>query len=296
MGNSLEMSCLLVSLLRGFGFTAYVVVGWVDKKTAQADTTAEKCPLLRQEEEEEKEAGRRYEGAYRLRRPLDLTSRYQQFLYKNRNSGGGGGGGEDGQEAREDQEDTEIFHGWVYVETANTAFFVESTTGARHPISAAASYIRINCLFNDLNYWTNLQKVEVRGGATLRLAEVSRWFKLVGDVKKKDEPEKKNAAKSLAPFGMTAKKQVKPAEKEEILKRPFDVIYSWVTTLSIPIDSYELLYRLGQKHDEFFATKVEYYAPYLLKDGMVQRIRHFADDSPGILARSSAIFCDVFLY
>ena len=111
-------------------------------------------------------------------------------------------------------------------------------------------------------------------------------------------PEKRGAAKSLAPFGMTAKKQAKPEEKEEILKRPFDVIYSWVTTLSIPIDSYELLYRLGQKHDEFFATKVEYYAPYLLKDGMVQRIRHFADDSPGILVRSSTIFCDddVFLY
>ena len=32
------------------------------------------------------------------------------------------------------------------------------------------------------------------------------------------------------------------------------------------------LCRLGQKTEKYFETKVEYYAPYLLKDGMVQRM------------------------
>ena len=69
IGNSFEMSILLVSLLRsamsswssllfqppsiaslfylrGFGFSAYVAVGWVDEKTARLDQTNMLCPLL----------------------------------------------------------------------------------------------------------------------------------------------------------------------------------------------------------------------------------------------------------
>ena len=37
---------------------------------------------------------------------------------------------------------------------------------------------------------------------------------------------------------------------------------------------------MGQKVDIFFSTKVEYYAPYLLKDGLVQRIRQFDNNEP----------------
>ena len=41
-------------------------------------------------------------------------------------------------------------------------------------------------------------------------------------------------------------------------------------TLSIPKDCFELMYRLGQKTLEFKNVTVEFFAPYLLKDGMVQ--------------------------
>ena len=37
--------------------------------------------------------------------------------------------------------------------------------------------------------------------------------------------------------------------------------------------------RLGQKTEKFFETKVEYYAPYLLKDGMVQRMTQYENNS-----------------
>ena len=32
-------------------------------------------------------------------------------------------------------------------------------------------------------------------------------------------------------------------EPEDVPKRPFDVMYSWVQELNIPKDSYELMYR-----------------------------------------------------
>ena len=40
-----------------------------------------------------------------------------------------------------------------------------------------------------------------------------------------------------------------------------------------------MLYRLGQKTEKYYKTKVEYYAPYLLKDGMVQRMIQYDTNS-----------------
>ena len=40
------------------------------------------------------------------------------------------------------------------------------------------------------------------------------------------------------------------------------------------------MYRLGQKTEKYFETKVEYYAPYLLKDGMVQRMTQYETNAP----------------
>ena len=37
-------------------------------------------------------------------------------------------------------------------------------------------------------------------------------------------------------------------------------------------------FRLGQKTEKYFETKVEYYAPYLLKDGMVQRMIQYENN------------------
>ena len=50
-------------------------------------------------------------------------------------------------------------------------------------------------------------------------------------------------------------------------------------TLSVPTDCYELMYRLGQQSIMFKQIKVEYYAPYLLKEGLVQKVTKFGDTS-----------------
>ena len=92
--------------------------------------------------------------------------------------------------------ETEIFHGWVYVETDNLSFFIEPTTGQRHSISSS-SYIRINCLFNDVNYWLNLKEGNLsRKGKKLELDNKSKWLRLIQDFTKtkKPKPEKNKAA------------------------------------------------------------------------------------------------------
>ena len=276
MGNSLEMSVLLVSLLRGFGWDAFVVVGVVDKRTATMDQSHLSCPLLTEVHRESEETTQvESNKIYKLKKPLELVSKYQEFL-ANKANNNDMDVDDDGQEDQENGE-TETFHGWVYIETENLSFFIEPTTGQRHSISSA-SYIRINCLFNDQNYWLNLKEGNLsRKGKKLELDNKSKWIRLIQDANK---PKKAAAVKEKKPteigiglLKVTRKEESDPEEEpEDVPKRPFDVVYSWVQELNIPKDSYELMYRLGQKTEKYFETKVEYYAPYLLKDGMVQRM------------------------
>ena len=49
IGNSLEVSSVLVSFLLGFGFKAFVVCGWVDETTSKMDRSQEMCKLLEQD-------------------------------------------------------------------------------------------------------------------------------------------------------------------------------------------------------------------------------------------------------
>ena len=44
------MSQVLVSYLSGFGYQAFVVCGWSDKRTSAMDRTKEFCALLKDEE------------------------------------------------------------------------------------------------------------------------------------------------------------------------------------------------------------------------------------------------------
>ena len=180
-------------LSRGFGWDAYVVVGLVDTRTATLDQSHLACPLLT-EELETGEAGEAQGSArpqlYRLQEPVALVSRFQQFLASREESGQQGAAT---TAASRDSGHQQTLHGWVYVETDNLAFFIEPTTGQRHSIASAA-YIKINCLFNDQNYWLNLKEGNLsRKGKKLELDNKSKWLRLIQEVsnKKKPKQEKK---------------------------------------------------------------------------------------------------------
>ena len=85
IGNSLEISNILVSFLIGFGFSAYVVCGWVDKATSIMDRKLEKCPLLSKTEIEHEKDTSQMSTKYTPKKPPELKSKYMQFLNKGRN-------------------------------------------------------------------------------------------------------------------------------------------------------------------------------------------------------------------
>ena len=165
------------------------MVGWVDKRTAMMDQSNLSCPLMSEIHQEERVTDREEDSLiYRLKRPEKLVSKYQEFLD---NKFEGEESTEDDNNEDVDRSHSEIFHGWVYIETENLSFFVEPTTGIRHSISSAA-YIKINCLFNDQNYWLNLKEASLsRKGKKLELDNKSKWLRLVQDITKVKKPKEK---------------------------------------------------------------------------------------------------------
>ena len=158
----------------------------MDTKTAHKDQSNILCPLLAtvHQEMEEAEVEEKNE-IYKLRKPMELVSKYQKFLANKVESDGMNT--EEVENVSKDTSDTEIFHGWVYIETENLSFFLEPTTGLRHSINTGA-YKHINCLFNDTNYWLNLKGRSLsRKGKKLDLDNKIKWLKLVQDIGKDDK-------------------------------------------------------------------------------------------------------------
>ena len=182
------------------------MVGLVDTKTATMDQSHLSCPLMAEAHQEvEEDDSEEKHIIYKLKKPLELVSKYQEFLANKVDSQN-----MDGDKDLEDDieaGDAETFHGWVYIETENLSFFIEPTTGQRHSISSS-SYIKINCLFNDQNYWLNLKEGNLsRKGKKLEIDNKSKWLRLIQDISKSKKP--KIQEKKTADIGMGLMKVLK---------------------------------------------------------------------------------------
>ena len=94
---------------------------------------------------------------------------------------------------------------------------------------------------------------------SLQLGNEEHWIKFVCDVEQ-SEPASSDQAKNSP-------------------KRLLTNLDSWLDVLDVPRDSFELMYRLGQRVSEFHKIKVENFAPYLLKDGMNQRVTQYLQEN-----------------
>ena len=138
----------------------------------------------------------------------------------------------------------------------SASFFIEATTGERKHLDDP-SISKIIAVWDDKNYW--LKKVpDNKLAKSLDLGDEDHWIKFVCDVEKNDECSPKRLLTNLQ---------------------------SWIGTLSVPRDSFELMYRLGQKTIQFKGVKVENFAPYLLKDGIVQKVTVYQDDGSVLNAK-----------
>ena len=127
--------------------------------------------------------------------------------------------------------------------------------GVRKPLNHP-SYKSINSAWNHENYWLNKEgDEEWKNSKSLDLMDETKWIRFVCDM----ELPKKNIEEGQG----------------DSPKRLLQNLFCWLQELIVPKDCFELMYRLGQKTAEFKNVTLEYFAPYLLKDGMVQRVSQF---------------------
>eukprot|EP01112_Ceratiomyxa_fruticulosa_P015298 TRINITY_DN4476_c0_g2_i2.p1 TRINITY_DN4476_c0_g2~~TRINITY_DN4476_c0_g2_i2.p1 ORF type:complete len:915 (-),score=212.17 TRINITY_DN4476_c0_g2_i2:88-2832(-) len=169
-GNCFEISILLVSMLIGNGYDAYCVSGTANIETTTLDLTSQTCPLLTPPPVEIETAVQHDLSPYDLliaKRPL-LSSQFQKRKeQKKRESEASLSNSENSNDSSPSQKDP--YHGyrlhcWVLVlppkRDVENAFFIESTTGTIYPLSESnySHYISIESVWNDSNYWVNMQQ------------------------------------------------------------------------------------------------------------------------------------------
>ncbi len=188
-GNCFDYAVLLTSLLIGAGYDAYTVAGYATREVCNMDQTRSVCPFLVKSEQREEEKARKVAGKYAVKPPRDMESKYLQAMEAKERSRQS----EEEERSRADEERRVAeqerppadplygmrVHAWVVVlagkrEVADT-FFVEALTGCA-AASGDDSYLGIESLWNQRNYWVNMQSC-VDGCAGLRfdLGDAASW-------------------------------------------------------------------------------------------------------------------------
>ncbi|NWJ00444.1 DRC7 protein, partial [Crypturellus undulatus] len=279
-GNCFDFSVLLCSMLIGAGYDAYCVNGYATHNICTMDETLEVCPLLRKPPEVPKK-GEKKPSKYKVKPPPDLQSKFelQQEAKKEAETAAAREGVERKEEEMEKPKRDPLYglrvHAWVLVLSGKRevpeTFFINPFTGNSHsPMDE--QFLGIESVWNHRNYWVNMQDCS-NGCKDLifDLGDSIRWeFMLLGtdkphlllpDVEEEEE---------------LLDRDTDNTEKEDEVRR-FDMPPSWVAPIQISPKEFETRSPQGRKVILYKEAKLEKWAPYLNRNGLVQRLTVYAD-------------------
>lgn len=286
-GNCYTYSMLLVSLLIGAGYDAYVVNGYATRETCNMDESRTICPLLIKDESKKQEAFQKELGKYSVKPPRDLRSKFllaqDEKQKKSQRL--------EAEKRKKEQEDAiaelekpppDHLHGsrihcWVLVlsgkREVSEAFFIEPLTGNAKS-TTDPNYLGLEAIWNNKNYWVNMQKcVDGCAGLIWDLGDSSKWEYMFPS---NEKPE------LLLPSHVDYEEGT--GEEDEIqenksinLEKYLDLPTSWVSPITITAKDFEKRCPEGKKLVLYKKCKVEKFAPYLLKDNMILKISEYKD-------------------
>ncbi|XP_020707821.2 dynein regulatory complex subunit 7 isoform X1 [Athalia rosae] len=284
-GNSFEFATVLCSLLLGQGYNAYVVSGYASREQVQCDRTRQACPHLPKQEEREpvKQPSDTY--IYRMKPPPDMRSKFvlEMEARERRKQ-------EDDLRRQEEERDRMILelerspqddywghrvHAWVILlpdehgvrrDEIAEPIFLECTSGEYYfpaDVQTNNLYLGVESAWNDQNYWVNMQ-ICGDGCSFIDwdLFNISLWEHLLpgeSALLREDEEEKTDKDFSV--------------ETDKHLDMPS----SWVEQIEISSIAYERRYPGGSKIVLYKKAKVELYAPYVQRDGLIKKITLYED-------------------
>ncbi|CAF0770374.1 unnamed protein product [Rotaria sordida] len=287
-GNCFDYANLLCSLLIGAGYDAYVVSGYATREVCYMDTTRLPNPYAKKKHEERMEQIKAQHKKYTVKPPKDLTSKYDAYMHqrrldqiqaeKNR------------LQEEENKRIAEIekplpdplygirVHAWVLVlpgkREVPEAFFIESTTGHAKATNDP-EYLGIESVWNHQNLWVNMQDCS-NGCESLQfdLNDQARWeFMFTYSTNLRGAVT--TSLNTLGGSAILDEEEEKPTV--ETTQKDIELPPSWVLTLNITPKDFQKRYPHSRKTYFYKKTRVEKYAPYSMKDGIVLKVSEFAD-------------------
>ncbi|XP_041655972.1 dynein regulatory complex subunit 7 [Cheilinus undulatus] len=269
-----EFASVLCSLLIGAHYDAYCVSGYAVREMCLQDQSLQQCPLLDTPVKRETPAEELQENKYAVKPKRELRSR---FLMQ--------------QEEKKQEEEVELpqeqveqrpadplrglrRHCWVLVLSGRRDiqenFFIDPLTGNRYPTNND-NFLGIDSVWNDLNYYTNMQ--DCRDGCAsmvYNLDDINHWEPVLFGARSKkqliQEVEKRRERK---------KTSVREGQEEK--PRVFEMPRSWVSCITISRKDLENSFPEKKKVTLYRRAKLERFAVYLRKDGLVRRLTTYKD-------------------
>ena len=306
IGDSFDLSIVLVSLLIGAGYNAYVVYGKAprfitskdetrlappempddikiidpeleDKEDEVEPTIKDKQVIFSHFDKEEKEEKKEKEKQDRIRETViddDMAEFERNDPFKHRR-----------------------IHCWVLIkfntkveggERKKELFFIEPSTGRIYDVKTSP-YEQVDAMFNNYNFYINLHMEKKISEIDWNLNKGSNWeFVMLNskdaddeeiheeEEEEKNEDEDKDKDNDLMILGAKDKEEEKASE---ILDMP----PPWPKRIIIPLQKYNERSPTQTQVYFYEKTKVEKFAPLCQPDGLVMKIYNFNDFARFIL-------------
>ncbi|XP_017757421.1 PREDICTED: dynein regulatory complex subunit 7-like [Eufriesea mexicana] len=280
--NCFECATFLTSLLLGQGYNAFVVSGYASREQTLCDLTRRSCPYIPQPEKQpQPEAAKPDVTKYKLQLTTEYKSQFlseleeekarklQEKLLLDE---------KERQKLIEELEQLPVdeywghrIHAWVAIlpelgglrdQEIPCPLFIESTTGVFYEATdddTAQLFLGIESIWNDKNYWVNMQSTTKSLNIIWDLMNVQLWEHLLPG-----EP-------------WTTRGKEMDEESAIQQEKHLDMPHSYVNKINISEEEFEKRFPNGTKTILYKKTKVELYAPYLQIDGLVQKITTYDD-------------------
>ncbi|XP_036753590.2 dynein regulatory complex subunit 7 isoform X1 [Manis pentadactyla] len=285
-GNCFDFSTLLCSMLIGAGYDAYCVNGYGSLDLCHMDLTREVCPLTMKPKEKVQEEKKSPPKKYTVKPPRDLSSRFEQEQEKKKQEE------IKAKEERRLREEEEHLlemenakadplhglrvHSWVLVLSGKRevpeSFFIDPFT-ARSYSTQNDHFLGIESLWNHKNYWVNMQDCwNCCKDLIFDLGDPVRWeYLLLGTDKSHLSMTKEDDE------GMNDDDDVENLQDKEDEDKSFDMPQSWVEQIEISPEAFETRCPNGKKVIQYKRAKLEKWAPYLNRNGLMCRLTTYED-------------------
>ncbi|CBZ23459.1 conserved hypothetical protein [Leishmania mexicana MHOM/GT/2001/U1103] len=290
VGNCFEISLVLVSILIGAGFNAYVVVGSATKAVCLSDqksTMWEGALPTEANSDDEVEDDMPQNNPYVALIPEKLTLRLTtdpdpvSVSKKDSVMASGGDYPKDTETPNVRGGAVKPIHSWVLVlpggrQSVSKAVFVEPSTGQLIPFSATDSrYTSVEALFNHQDYHVNMRPEAPVSFLSPDLADQSQWESLFSCTNPSDEEvESLVGTSSTTRRAFTNELVATTTATTVATTEVFDSSRSrrmyipnlWSSELILNRQQYESRYPGGYKETTYVNAVVRRYAPYSQSD------------------------------